>query len=130
MPKVEILHSETTQVPTELKEILQKHFPEVLIRKLERLGGRIVISVTSPFDKDKKKKSEIVIDENFVKDLNFLLPRTSEIQNELSKLSVRQLRQLAKLMKQPLRSNATSLEIRSELLGNLTSEEFWKKITK
>jgi hypothetical protein len=50
------------------------------------------------------------------------------VQQELTRLSVKQLRTLARLLKHPIRSSATSLEIRTELLRNLTSEAFWKKI--
>ena len=129
MPKAEILHPETTLLPPELKQFLRKHFPELLIHKLERLGGRVLISVTSPYKKGgKKRKEQVAVNNSFVKRLRHLSSSANDIQQQLGRLSVKQLRTLAQLLKHPLRSNATSLEIRTELLRSLTSEEFWKKI--
>lgn len=130
MPKVEILHPETTPLPIELKEFLWKHFPEPLIQKLERLGGRVLISVTSPYTKsNKNRKEQVSIDESFVQRLRDLSFSAHDIKPELARLSVKQLHKLATLLQQPLRSNATSLEIRAELLRSITSEESWKKIS-
>jgi len=130
LPKVEILHPETTPLPIELKEFLWKHFPEPLIQKLERLGGRVLISVTSPYTKsNKNRKEQVSIDESFVQRLRDLSFSAHDIKPELARLSVKQLHKLATLLQQPLRSNATSLEIRAELLRSITSEESWKKIS-
>jgi hypothetical protein len=130
LPKVELYHPETNPLPPELKEFLQKHFPESLLQKLERLGGRILISVTAPYSKDKKKQSgKVIVDDIFIQRLRGLSSSVNDVRQELSRLQVKQLRSLAKLLKHPLRSNATSLEIRTELLRSLTSEEFWKRIS-
>ena len=130
MPKVEILHQETTQIPPELRSFLSKHFPETVLQKLERLGGRILLSIAAPYDKQEKKgRKLVVVDDSFVQHLRLISPSANDLRQELTKLPAKQLRALAKLLKHPVRSNATAVEIRTELLRSLKSEEFWKKIS-
>lgn len=130
MPKVEILHQETTPIPQELRSFLSKHFPETVLQKLERLGGRILLSIAAPYDKQKKKGAKpIVVDEPYVQHLHLISKSANDLRQELAKLPAKQLRILAKLLKHPVRSNATAVEIRTELLRSLTSEEFWKRIS-
>jgi hypothetical protein len=44
-------------------------------------------------------------------------------------LSVKQLRELSTRLGQPIRSSATSEEIRTELIRNVQAEEYWRTIS-
>ena len=128
MPKHEIFHKAGEPISPEIKYIIKKYFSEKEIQKLERLGGRILISVSAPY---KTKTKEIfTIDEIFIDKLKSHQSETHEIKNILDKLPVKQLRQLCKMLGQPINSKAVAEEIKRELIRNLQSEEYWQRISK
>lgn len=55
MPKHEILHTAGTPVDTTLKALIENYVGPETATRLERLGGKVVISVTSPFVLKKEK---------------------------------------------------------------------------
>lgn len=130
MPKIEIIQTEATPLAPELRDLLSHYFKEAQLLKLERLGGRVLISVAAPYNKLKGKKEEqIKVDDAFIEQLRLISGATEELREQLAKLRVKQLRELAARLKQPVRSKATASEIRAELIKNFQSEDFWRKIT-
>lgn len=127
MPKHEILHKAGESVSDELKYIIQKYFSQKDIEKLERLGGRVLISVAAPYKL--KSKGKILIDERFVEKLKSSQSDSTALKDTLDQLSVKQLKELCEILKQPLRSNAVAEEIKRELIRNLQSEEYWQRIS-
>lgn len=128
MPKHEIFHKAGEPISSELSYIIQKYFSEKEIQKLERLGGRVLISVSAPYKT--KTEEKFAIDEMFIEKLRSNQSETAELKKILDKLPVKQLRELCIILGQPVRSNAVAEEIKRELIRNLQSEEYWQRISK
>lgn len=128
MPKHEIFHKAGEPISSEITYIIEKYFSKKEIQKLERLGGRILISVAAPYKA--KTKENFTINEAFIEKLKSNQSDTVELKKILDKLPVKQLRDLCKRLGQPVRSNAVAEEIKRELIRNLQSEEYWQKISK
>jgi hypothetical protein len=128
MPKHEIFHKAGEPISTEIRYIIEKYFNKKEIQKLERLGGRILLSVSAPYKI--KTKEKFTINEMFIEKLKSNQSETSKLKIILDKLSVKQLRELCIILGQPVRSNAVAEEIKRELIRNLQSEEYWQRISK
>ncbi len=128
MPKYEIILKPGQKIPEEFRDILQNHFPEKNFDKLKRFGGRIQISLTAPFtDRKLQKKTNISIDEKLIHNL----AESNEVSTEiLSKMTLKQIKELAQFINFPLASNTTVGQARKQLLSYLFSNETWKKISK
>lgn len=130
MPKNEILHPAGHSLPPELRENLLRYFKDSHIQKLERHGGRILISITAPYTNRKTKtRRPVEIDHRFVKKLEKLKNSPSKIQDALSALTVKELRLLGDLVGQPFRSSASANEIRSDLTRYFNAESVWQRIS-
>jgi len=109
---------------------LLQYFKHSDLQKLERLGGRILVSLTSPYaNRRRKDKKAIKVDDRFVKKLEALKASPEKIHAILNELTVKELRKLADLVGQPIRSNASGGEVRSELVRYIRAEEFWHRIS-
>ncbi len=129
MPKHEIHHNAGELAPEEIKELLLRYFDEKEISRLERLGGRILISLTSPYRPRKgKNNKKITIEENFIKKLHEYKDRPLELKSHLDQLSVKQLIVLGKLLEHPLRTKSSRHELLDEIVAHFYSEEVWRKI--
>lgn len=128
MAKHEIFHKAGEPISSEIRYIIEKYFSEKEIKKLERLGGRILLSVSAPYKI--KPKETFTIDKMFIDNLRSNQSKTGELKKILDKLPVKQLRELCKTLSQPIRSNAVAEEIKRELIRNLQSEEYWQRISK
>lgn len=130
MPKHEINHTAGNAVPNELKELLLKFFSEQDVIKLERLGGRVLISVSAPYvSKEQRNRKQIEIDEELIGKLRELRNTPDELEKQLDLLSVKQLRELGKFVGHPLRTKSSRQERICELVAHFHSEEVWKRIS-
>lgn len=130
MPKHEIHHNAGYPVSNELKKILLQYFDEKEVDRIERLGGRILMTLTSPYHlKKKKNDAKIKVDEMFVNKLQECHDKPSELKALINQLSVRQLRELGKLIEHPLRTKSSRYEILDELVAHFRGEEVWRKIS-
>jgi hypothetical protein len=130
VPKHEINHTAGTAVSNELKELLLKFFSERDIVKLERLGGRVLISLAAPYvSKEKRKRKEVEIGEEFISKLRELRNTPDELEKQLDLLSVKQLRALGKFLDSPLRTKSPRQALISELSTHFHSEDVWKRIS-
>jgi hypothetical protein len=130
VPKYEIIHPEGNLLNGDLKNLLIKFFKESDLHKIERLGGRISISITAPYsDRRGKKKNNIEINALFIYELQKQKGNIQEINNILTKLNVKELRKLSKSVGQPIRSNANAAEIRAELTKLFQAEDIWQRIS-
>jgi hypothetical protein len=127
MPKHELFHKAGEPISLEIKHIIEKYFTNKEAQKLERLGGRILISVSAPYKT--KTKEQISINELFIDKIKSKQNDTVELRNTLDKLSINQLREICFLLNQPVRSNAVAEEIKREIIRNLQSEEYWQRIS-
>jgi hypothetical protein len=127
MPKYDIILNPGEQIPEEFRELLNAKFEEKSIDKLKRFGGRIQLSLTAPFTDRKKQKKRLVVDELLINKVTL----STEIANEiLNKMTLKQIREMAKLVKFPIASNTTVDEARKQLISYLFSEDTWKKISR
>ncbi|MGB9182214.1 MAG: hypothetical protein WCB68_23495, partial [Pyrinomonadaceae bacterium] len=105
-------------------------FSEKDIVKLERLGGRVLISLAAPYvSKEKRKRNEIQIGDDLIGKLRELRNTPDELEKQLDRLSVKQLRELGKFLDSPLRTKSPRQELISELVTHFHSEEVWKRIS-
>ena len=130
MPKHEIHHNAGEPASNELKQLLQHYFNEKEVDRIERLGGRILISLTSPYHHRKKKNtSKIKVDQRFVSKLQDCRDKPLELKSLMNQLSVRQIRELGKLIDHPLRTKSSRHELLDELVAHFHGEEVWRKIS-
>lgn len=127
MPKHEIFHKPGDPVSDQIKWIIDKYFDPKEVEKLERLGGRILISIAAPYKR--KMKKEIAIDEEFITNLRSHRRDTATLKTLLDELSIKQLRTVCQTMEHPLKSNAKSEEIKRELIRSMQAEDFWSSIS-
>lgn len=130
MPKHEILHTAGHPATKELRELLSQYFGEKDIQKLEKFGGRVVISLTAPYNpKRKGKKPKLEVGERLITSLYEYRDRPDELKEQLGLLSVKQLRELGRRIDHPLRTKSSRQEIIEELVAYFYSEEVWKRIS-
>lgn len=131
MPKHEIQHLPGHHVSGELKELLRRYFSDKDISRLERLGGRVRLSLTAPFNSRKKgERPKIEIDKQLINQLRELRDKPDELKEYLSLLSVKQLRALGNLLAHPLRTKSPRHELIEELVAYFHGEEIWERISK
>jgi IS30 family transposase len=130
MPRVEIHHPERTRLPDELRHLLQARFTPEDLQKLERLGGRVTVSIASPYRASRSGKDAAVqLDDGFYQQLREVSASADDLQQMLQPLTVKQLREVAERLGQPVRSGATAGEIRAGLIRALQSRTIWKAIS-
>lgn len=131
MPKHEIQHLAGHPITQELKEILRRYFTDKDIAKIERLGGRVSISLTSPFDQRRKGGGlKIEIGKKLIDQLRELRDKPDELKELLVPLSVKQLRKLGNLVDHPLRTKSPRQELIEELVAYFHGEEVWRRISR
>jgi hypothetical protein len=131
VPKYEFIHEAGTPVSNRLKQILLQYFSEEDVQKLERLGGKVQFSITAPYISPEKRRASkaINVDSEYIKLLKEMKNDPDKLLDNLKNLTVKQLRELCKLVDQPVRSSATASEIRIELVRNFQSQEIWNRIS-
>lgn len=130
MPKKEFLHKGGNPVSGDILHLLKRYFSEKEIEKIERLGGRVLISVSIPYGKKKgNKKTKIEIGDDLIKRLRDIRSNKKELENILGDLSVKQLRELGKYVGYPLRTKSAKQEILDELISCFYGEDIWRKIS-
>jgi len=130
VPKHEIIHPAGHPLGDEFKEVLLKYFADADLQKLERLGGRILVSISAPYvGRRKRSRQAVAIDERFVREMEAVKNSSDKIYGMLSSLTRKELRKLGGLVGQPIRSKANVSEIRSELVRHFQAEDFWHRIS-
>jgi len=127
MPKYEIIHKAGEPVSDDVRWIIDNFFNPKEINKLERLGGRILISIAAPYKR--KTHSKIIVDESFISNLKDKKKDVDELKKILDELSVKHLKTLCKLINQPVRTNDNAEEIKREIIRNIQAEDYWKSIS-
>ena len=130
MPKKEFFHKGGNPVSGDVLDILKRYFSQKEVDKIERLGGRILISVSIPYGKSKTKNREkIEIGDELIKRLREIRSNKNELERILSELSVKQLRELGRYVGYPLRTKSARQEILDELISCFYGEDIWRKIS-
>ncbi|MGD0820672.1 MAG: hypothetical protein ABSA71_07995 [Desulfomonilia bacterium] len=129
MPKVEFSHEAGQPLSVELRELVERFFGNKGVGRLERLGGKMIISLTTPYTSRKKgNKDSTIIDDSFVSSLQLLRDKPEELKMQIVQLSVKKLRELAKLIGYPVRTKSARQEVVEELVRHFYSEEVWRRI--
>ena len=130
MPKHEITHPPGSLTPEDLRDLLQRYFEKKDIARLERLGGRILITLTIPYNpRTRGGPKDVEIDAAFVNQLRELRGKPTDLRKQLGMLSVKQLTTIAELIGHPLRTNISRQALVEELVTSVRGEEIWKKIS-
>lgn len=114
-------------IPEEFREILKNKFNEKSIDKLKRFGGRIQLSLTAPFTDRKEQKKGLLVNKALIERITSSIEIASEV---LSKMTLKQIREIAKFVGFPISSKTTVEEARKQLVSYLFSNDTWKKISK
>jgi len=128
VPKREITHSAGRRLDEHLREFLSQYFTPTDLERVERLGGRISISLTLSDTQRRKPGESVVVDATFVKRLEELRNSPDDFHATLRRLTVAELRQISKLVGHPTRSGASAAEMRAALLRHLQAEDVWRGI--
>lgn len=127
MPKYDIFLKPGEELPHDLREILKNKFNEKSIENLKRFGGRVQISLTAPFTDRKKQDKGLKVDKELIKKITITIDDSME---QLSKMTLKQIREIAKFVGFPIASKTTVEEARKQLVSYLFSNDTWKKISK
>jgi len=127
MPKYDIFLKPGEELPHDLGEILKNKFNEKSIENLKRFGGRVQISLTAPFTDRKKQNRGLKVDKELIKKITLSIDDSME---QLSKMTLKQIREIAKFVGFPIASKTTVEEARKQLVSYLFSNDIWKKISK
>ena len=125
MPKHDILLKPGEKAPRNIQAVIDTIFSEKDLRKLERFGGRIQINLTAPFVNRNKQDKNLVVTEELVEKIK----ASPNPQIILEKLTIKKLRQVAKVVQYPISSKATSKEIMNGIVSFITSREKWQNVS-
>ncbi len=94
-----------------------------------RQGGKVIISLTSPYISRKKGQKDLtIIDESFILSLQTLRDKPGELKMQIAKLSAKKLRELGRLIGYPVRTKSARQEVVEELVRHFHGEEIWRRI--
>jgi len=127
MPKYDIFLKPGEELPHDLGVILKNKFNEKSIENLKRFGGRVQISLTAPFTDRKNQDKGLKVDKELIKKITISIDDSME---QLSKMTLKQIREIAKFVGFPIASKTTVEEARKQLVSYLFSNDTWKKISK
>lgn len=128
MPKQEISHRAGHRLEEKLRQFLGQFFSDSDLERVERLGGRITISMAVSDTQRRKKGEHVVIDEALVKELQTLRNSPDDFHARLRRLTVSELQRLSALVGHPNRPAATAAEMRAALLRYFQSDDVWRGI--
>lgn len=126
MPKYNLIISPHKRLEPKFEDLLKSIFKEKELERLMKMGGRLQISLTVPFNDKRKKSINTVIDNEFVEKLLNDAASAEEILEDLSK---KKLGEIVKLLKIPISSKSNIKEVRVEILKYLKFPEVWKDIS-
>lgn len=131
MPKVEFVYEGRSPVPDEMKSTLTRYFSQADIAKLERLGGRVTISISAPYVSPQQRAASrsISVDASLLEDLQRVRGDYEEVTRILASLNAKQLKKLCSIAAVPVRSSSTAGQLRSVLSHAIQAEDIWRRIS-
>jgi hypothetical protein len=127
MPKYDIILKPGEAIPKEFEDLLRSKFDEKSLDKLKRFGGRIQLSLTAPFTDRKQQKKGMSVDQELI---NKLASSNENATKLLGKMTLKQIREVAKFVGFPIASKTTVEEARKQVISYLFSDDTWRKISK
>jgi hypothetical protein len=129
MPKHQIDLEPGRSLPDDLKQWLVRYFDTKQLQRLERLGGRVTLSFVAPYVLRDAIARGITINEQFLEAIRAQRKDVEALERQLRPLNEKQLREVCRLLAQPVRSSASKAELRAELVRNLQAEDVWQRIS-
>jgi hypothetical protein len=128
MPKVQIDFRPGSPINEEWQAFLSAHFEPKSLERLERLGGRLTVSLTIPLvPKDHRIKSPIVDD----KELAIVRELTKDkgaLQRRLDMYDVKNLRRACEQLGIAVSKKIPRIELIAEIVRSLNSDSMWEGI--
>jgi len=129
VPKFDLILRPGESIPEEFDAILSKRLSPDYRKKLLKHGGLIRVSVASPYvDRQKTAKSHVAIDDHFIATLESGGNNPNAVRDRVRKLPVKLLSEICRRLQVPVRSGASSREIREAIVQRLNSEHVWRRI--
>ena len=130
MPKFDLVIRPGEPLPEEFASILNKRLSPAFRQKLLKHGGLIRLSVASPYvDRKAAKKTPVVVDDALMTELESKSKDVEALRLRLLPLAIKQLLEICARLQLPVRSQASSREIREAVVQRLQSGHFWQKIS-
>lgn len=130
MPKFDIILKPGEPLPEEFRSILNKRLSPALREKLLKHGGLIRLSIASPYvDRKAVKAKTVVVDDALIAELETNSKNAELVRARLQPLAIKQLTEICRRLQLPVRSSASSREIREAIVQRIQSEHFWQKIS-
>lgn len=129
MPKFDLILRPGEPIPEEFDSILSKRLSPDYRKKLLKHGGLVRVSVASPYiDRKKTAKPQVIIDEDFIRALEKEGNNPSVVRESVRTLPIKLLAEICNRLQLPVRSRASSREIREAIVQRLNSEHVWGRI--
>jgi hypothetical protein len=125
MPKHNIILEPGEEIESNLLLVLEKYFTKKDFAKLNKLGGRIQLSITAPFYQRAKENVSREIDEAYISKLT---KNIDFAKAELKEMKKEELVEISKMINLPFQSNANKSEIANRLIEYLESDKNWNAI--
>jgi hypothetical protein len=129
VPKFDIILKPGEPLPEEFAPILNRRLSPALREKLLKHGGLVRLSVASPYADRKEAKTPIVVDDTFIAGLEASAKVVEEVRARLQPLAIKHLLEICARLRLPVRSKASSRELREAIVQGLQSGHFWQKIS-
>jgi len=127
MPKHEIRHKAGQPLSKDEKTIIDKFFGEKESERLQRFGGRIMISVAAPY---KEKKEKVDINDDFIKNLRKISADSNKVKKMIDNLPIKSLKEICFILDQPVKKTAKTQEIIDVIINNIQAADYWNNISK
>lgn len=129
MPRHEWKHTAGQPLSSQVKDLVTRYFDEKAASRLERLGGRLAIVLTVPFNPRRKADAaKRSVDAHFVDDLRSVQDDVSKLRARLESLSVKELQTLAGLAGLPLRTKVPRQRLLEEVASAFHGQDVWRRI--
>jgi hypothetical protein len=126
MMKCDVKLLPDTPIERELERVLSSYFSDSVIKDLGSLGGTLSINITT---NSRKKEKGLQTNDNFVTFLKSFSGDERELRDRLEPLSTRQLNDIARQLKIPVRSGSNATELIGALVSYATSSRRWTGIS-
>lgn len=120
MPKHNVIVEPGRKLDDSTEELVRRYFDSDIVDKLCRLGGRIQISIASPY-RPNQQKTKTDITDDYIRNLCDGRDRPEQTEKMLRELRVSELRAVCKRLDVPVPSRLTSEELVSAILAYLGS---------
>jgi len=129
VPKFDLILRPGESIPEEFDAILSKRLSPDYRKKLLKHGGLVRVSVASPYvERQNPAKANVAIDDDFIATLVSEGNSPNVVRERVRTLPVKLLSEICRRLQVPVRSGASSREIREAIVQRLNSEHIWQRI--